>query len=853
MIQRSSLELTPQQPTNPAQGGSTPSAERAQHSTAATPPTTPSTEEGYERLVFTDPVAFKCLEEDPSTVLVQSRCALVGYEIYIVEQWACSRVHPTFVINTYTGNPSHTVVAGVLRIPKNEDLWSPRLRVYFNTIAQCHAKRRETPLGTLMVTSLSDFPSSLTVIDVPEGDVRKYREDFVVNVNLKRLGCSGRAGLNLSRPTPATEAKFYQLYRTSERIPLFTAVVGLVKLCQLALNVFDKLASEYVDGLLCDVTERAISDWWADIGTELYNIEPTDGVLGPTTVSALLGTLMGARNRLHAWGAPIGKDPFDLENLKRGIGNFQKTQKLEKTRRLDRQTLEKLHRATAKAASGEGWAVPRAVKSTMAELGGKGGEMVMGIVGGRDKAGISDIETLDITRFVQLVSGERAKWLWHGKPRKTHTDPFRHDAVDEDSALPRDTWGSKRKETGSGLTSGRPSLETEQSWKLTETPTARDVKEQQVKQTIKKSVSVKVSDAKAGLGRFRDAVVPGLRSNYHHHKQSKEIEVDIDFPSQKVGDPRSGRASSKEKPDHLKHTGPDEAIPSDIYMGLKTSEPLSNPLSKISISESEAVPADFVKQTSRSSDKIQEQASSDERNIESQASPFVSDKPHNMVDRTEEQVVVTRLLPRPLSFSLIPKKEASSYTRFRTRRHMSFSIIEESVLCWKSVAEIEPADLKADPALEDCLLYEDLMTENERSLTTKIVSLDMSTSVWVEEQVTAVENLENVVQSRQKELDSIYQDKHAEHRALQATTADLIAKESQSLLEHSKKLETLGAKLDYEVNSLQSKVDEVEIGLVDYEHHIKALETRIRTLINDENRLGNSWLEWGRRLFTRGG
>ncbi|KZZ97914.1 hypothetical protein AAP_00175 [Ascosphaera apis ARSEF 7405] len=132
---------------------------------------------------------------------------------------------------------------------------------------------------------------------------------------------------------------------------------------------------------------------------------------------------MGARNRLHAYGAPVPKDVFDIAGLKRGISSFQKSQKLERTRRLDRQTLDRLHRCTAKAASGDvGWAVPRAVKSTVVELGGKGGEMVMGMVGGKDKAGISEIETLDIDRFVQLVYGERSKWLWHGKSRKTGTD-----------------------------------------------------------------------------------------------------------------------------------------------------------------------------------------------------------------------------------------------------------------------------------------------------------------------------------------------------------------------------------------------------------------------------------------------
>ena len=197
------------------------------------------------------------------------------------------------------------------------------------------------------------------------------------------------------------------------------SVIELVKLCQSALMLFDKLEIDYADGLLCDVTERAVNDWWVEIGSSYYNIEPHDGILGPTTVAGLLGLLMGARNRLHAVGAPVGKDAFDVEAMKKGISAFQKQQRLARSRRLDRKTLDRLHRTSVKAANSEGyWAVPKAVKSTVAELSGKGGEMVLDVVGRRDRAGIAEIETCEIDRFVQLVYGERPRWLWYGKPLK---------------------------------------------------------------------------------------------------------------------------------------------------------------------------------------------------------------------------------------------------------------------------------------------------------------------------------------------------------------------------------------------------------------------------------------------------
>jgi len=86
------------------------------------------------------------LEEDAATVVVERRGKLKGYELYLVEQWACSRVHPTFIITTYTGDQNHSVLVGVLGVPADEEAWSPRLRVYFKAISQFHARPKETPL-----------------------------------------------------------------------------------------------------------------------------------------------------------------------------------------------------------------------------------------------------------------------------------------------------------------------------------------------------------------------------------------------------------------------------------------------------------------------------------------------------------------------------------------------------------------------------------------------------------------------------------------------------------------------------------------------------------------------------------
>ena len=131
---------------------STPAADRHDSAKAAnnlteTPANAPERlgPRGHQRFVFTDAVALRYLEEHPSTDVLQRRTLLRGYEIYIVEQWACSRIHPTFIISTYTGDPSHTVMVGVLSVPTDESTWSPRLRMYFDAVKQYHGRKKETP------------------------------------------------------------------------------------------------------------------------------------------------------------------------------------------------------------------------------------------------------------------------------------------------------------------------------------------------------------------------------------------------------------------------------------------------------------------------------------------------------------------------------------------------------------------------------------------------------------------------------------------------------------------------------------------------------------------------------------
>lgn len=810
-------------------------------------------------------------------MVVERRGRLKGYELYIVEQWACSRVHPTFIITTYTGDQNHSVLVGVLGVPTNEEDWSPRLRVYFKAVSQFHARPKETPLGMLMVTNLSSFPSALTVIPVPDGDVRKHREDFIVNENLKRLGCSGRSGMSLSPPASATQAKFIQLYKTGDRTPLYGAVLELVKLSQVALMIFGKLEQEYADGMLCDVTEKAINDWWTEIGSEYYNIEPTDGILGPTTVAALLGMLMGARNRLNYYGAPVAKDAFDVFSLKRGIAYFQKSQKMERTRRLDRHTLNQLHKVTAKAAAGEGWAVPKAVKSTVAELSGKGGEMVMGMVG-RDKAGIGDIETLDLERFVSLVHGERAKWLWHGKPRRTGAGDVRpgedsanytfakddhggymwshhkNDAVsaDEDSEQRR-----RDKESPSDIYLGQPP---DSATSVVESPVEKDP---QLRKTVFKSVTGKMSDARSGLGRIKDAVGRRGHASRHSKDDGTYFPVDVlpaistNLPPTTTGPPSPKGAT---KTFTWKNT------PAEYQNGQPvTKDNVSRVISASRGRDSESPPSDS-KSTLPIEPAPREETPKDPE-AEARWAAQVKDIRDSLVasdvsaaasangdgdlegpalEAERERHSYQALLRRRNSLETAAPSSKVDRNEAWWPRRMSFSCAEEAILDWVPIDTMD--DGRDDTDTGTALQKQRALSEGFKCLFEKVSDLRDRVGSWVDRQVDGVEALDNKAAQDQESFQALYYQLTDTYQSMKQSTEDVLGNERGHITENIKDIELLGAKLDYEINELVSKVQDVEDGVSQFRKQVEDLEMRADDLEKQLNT--ESWAHWAVRSLT---
>lgn len=808
------------------------------------------------------------LEEDKSVTVVERKAELKEYELYLVEQWACSRQSPTLVIVTYTGDTNHGVAVGVLSVPADEKAWSARLRIYFKAIHQYHARPRKTDLGELMVTNLSSFPSALTVISVPGGNIRNQRRTFIVNENLKRLGCSGRSGITLSEPIPAAVAKFRQLYKTSDKVSTEEAVIELVKYCQVALYLFGKLDQVYIDGLLCDVTETSVGDWWTEFGVEYFNVEPTDGILGPTTVAALLGLLGGARNRLSYAGAPVPKDVFDIDSTERGIYHFQKYHKLEKTRRLDRKTMNKLHTVTAKAAAGEGWGVQKAVKSTVTDIGGKRGEMVLGMVGSRDKGGIGDIETADLDRFVGLVTGERAKWLWHGKPKRTPAfDPQKSgpDMILLGKEDPRTSFeddADHRFREGSPAVYSTPAPGSVAS--VTDSPGDKDV----MRRGMFKSVA---RDARSGLGRIKDAMTSGSGLRGHSNRPSKDESSEfilngsqhsflsatsagfVNSPAQLPGSAQLGRAFTwKNKPEEYSNTfkkekdasadkpvaigaaPPDETSTNELRMSGRTNDAIQ----KLALHDKKQLSQIQTRDNLTTADPSVAGSVTGEHTSEVE----IEDISHAAASRSVAALLTLR---RRCSIASSRPSLDVSPAEARWARRLSFGDAEEAVLKWEEVVGFDAAEV-----VDGITKAEDHMrlVEVAQAMYLSITDIQQNLKPWVKRKVQFIQATNETYSRQLDELQTIYHESSAMYQRAHHDHQGLVADHREHLTEALNRVEGEAAKLEYEIMALLSRVEDVEDSAAQFEIQVEEVEQRADELKAQLEK--ESWIHWAVRTLT---
>ncbi|TFY54139.1 hypothetical protein EVJ58_g9036 [Rhodofomes roseus] len=230
--------------------------------------------------------------------IVEEQIELAGYQIYAVEKWVVERRRPVIVLTVFTGDPQHKILVTALSPSSSlspseaQTEWDQALRHLRSEGAR---PKDQMAHGVLMVTSLANFRSDYTIVHIPRGNFLEVREQLYTNINLLRMGCSGRSALTLEEPSDTTKDRFILMYHIPDKgnarsAACFNAtVLELVKLIQAGLAMFElfDINPEERNGLLCDVTCDGIRRWAAEVGEPCMKIEPTERVADPTVLAAL--------------------------------------------------------------------------------------------------------------------------------------------------------------------------------------------------------------------------------------------------------------------------------------------------------------------------------------------------------------------------------------------------------------------------------------------------------------------------------------------------------------------------------------------------------------------------------------
>jgi hypothetical protein len=119
---------------------------------------------------------------------------------------------------------------------------------------------------------------------------------------------------------------------------------------------------------------------------------------------------------------------------------------------------------------------------------------------------------------------------------------------------------------------------------------------------------------------------------------------------------------------------------------------------------------------------------------------------------------------------------------------------------------------------------------------------------WVKEMVASVDLLDDQAARDQEGFQTLYFQLSESYQAVKQRSQEILGDERSHVVEATKDIEVLGAKLEYEINALVSKVEDVEDGVSQFERQVEDLETRVNELETHLNT--ESWAHWLVRSIT---
>ena len=340
---------------------------------------------------------------------------------------------------------------------------------------------------------------------------------------------------------------------------------------------------------------------------------------------------------------------------------------------------------------------------------------------------------------------------------------------------------------------------------LPESPNDRDAG----RKKVFKSVADKMSDARSGLGRIKDAVGGGLRG--HAARPSINTKDEL-FNSDANG---FGVAAPAQQ---------SSLLSSPIIAGKQATRKSRSEEAASPKNESQPTMADMhIKWSSEDAPKTDGMTTDAARNELVLSPTSVAGSLRDEHDLKGPMLEAQRKLGIPSNLLRrhsidAPNEEDFAYDEARWPRRMSFGMAEEAVLRWDELVDL--------CGVSDPNLRHDPLVELNKALYTNIQQLTGHVQPWTQAKVKAVEEMDDRLGKEQEDLNNLYQQYSEACQRIQQTSSDVVAEDKSLMTENVKEIETLVARLDYEINSLVQRVEDIEDGVRQFEGHVEDVEKR---------------------------
>ncbi|KAK5239547.1 hypothetical protein LTR16_011781, partial [Cryomyces antarcticus] len=145
-------------------------------------------------------------------------------------------------------------------------------------------------------------------------------------------------------------------------------------------------------------------------------------------------------------------------------------------------------------------------------------------------------------------------------------------------------------------------------------------------------------------------------------------------------------------------------------------------------------------------------------------------------------------------------------------------IASDSVLTWTPIASFSTHDNGATPVDPKRMLTRQLLLAFDAKLArASIALLSFDTGAWAQRQLEQLQELSHQADLDIRQLQSLYNPRLDAFEALKQQSGETIMQTRQRLNEGIKEVETLAAKLEYELGGLRGKVEDVEDSVEDFE------------------------------------